>query len=87
MCNFHYDDDGSISVYNDEFPSAPNDLLVPSEDVDLTELYLESNPPKENFLTETSSSSHYSLWSLSTCDEDTPCSSSYSLDEFTSQIM
>lgn len=88
--NNNYDDDDSIYVCDDGFRSALADLVVPRENFDVKYLDLESNSFKECILMGTSFPSHYPLCSIvfdsSTCDEDTPCSSSNSSNELTSQL-
>lgn len=88
--NQHPDHSDSIIVWDDVFPSAPTDILVPPDDFYLIELDLDSDPAEENVLIKTSSSSHCSLWSpfcdASTCHEDTPCSLGYSFNVLTSQL-
>lgn len=88
--NNQFDDDNFVDVCDDEFPSAPVDLSVSHEKINLKNLDMESISVEENALIETYSFSHYPLFSLvyneSTCDEDNPCSSISSSYKLTSQL-
>lgn len=78
--NHHSDDDDSIDVHGDKFPSAPFDISVSKEDFVLEDLDLKVGSVQENVLMETSTSPHYTSYSTFcnkfTCEEDTPCFSS-----------
>jgi len=84
--NNQYDYHDSFDVWDEEGPSASANLLISHEDFNL---YLKSNYVKEYVFIKTSYSSHCPFFSTicdaSTCDRDTPCSSSSSSDELTSQ--
>lgn len=88
--NNNFDDDNYIDVSDDEFPSAQVDISVSHENFNLKYLDLEFFSVKENALIKASSLSHYPFFSpicdARTCDEDTPCSSSSSAHELTSQF-
>ena len=70
--NNNFDNDNSVDVCDDEFPSTPVDLSVSHENFNLKDLDLEPMLVEENSLIETSSLSHYPFFSrvydASTCD-------------------
>jgi len=88
--NHHSEDDHSIDVHGDEFPSALTDLPVSQEDFDLKYLDIEYVSVKEDVLMETPSSPHSPLCStfcnVLTYDEDTPCFSSSSSNELNFEL-
>jgi len=88
--NNHFDDDNYVEVCDDECPCVPVLFSVSHENFNLKDLDLGSILVKEKSLIEISFVSHYPLCSpicdASTCDEYTPCSSSSSSHERTSQL-
>lgn len=78
--NHHHDDSESIIVCDDVFPSTPFGISVLQEKIVSKYIDIESDSYQEVVRFETSSSPHYPLCSIvcnsSTCEEDTPCSSS-----------
>lgn len=88
MGNNHSDEYDSIDIYDYESPSAPSNISVSQEYIFSKDLDFKYVSVKEYSHMNTSSSSHpYPLCSIvcntPTWDEDIPCSSSYSSDEFT----
>lgn len=83
----HSNDDDSIDVCHDEFPSTSYDLSISHEYFNLD---LESGYVKEYFHIETSFSPHYPLCPIVcnkyTCDRDNPCSLVSSSNELSPQL-